>query len=403
MSGIILVTTSSDLANRFSLATSGMCVQVPMDHLPNTPEELFRAFGVSTPPEVVIFDADQDVEGSIELARSMYQLYATAVVLVSSHAQELALTALRAGVADVVPVTADVHDLKASVDRARSEASLRKVSDAAAAAEAITIKKPDGRIVAVVAPKGGVGRSMIATNVAVGLAKRYPQQVVLVDLDLQFGDCAALLNLEPEVTLPDLVHGAPASDMLALKALLTRHETGLWVVPGSDSPVAADTLTPQAISHLLSMLASEFQYIVVDTSHGLSDYTLAVLDKAHELVLVSGFDVPAIRGLRKEIETLRGLDMLPAARHVVMNFFDKGRGLTVKNVETAIGEDVDIVLDLSELVPKSINCGVPMLLVNGRDQVTKRLAQLVDRVTGHTPVNLPWFFGRRGVGTEKAA
>lgn len=404
MSGIVLVSQSADLAERMGFATAGLCVQVPLETLPNTPEELFKTFNISTPPDVVILDADQDVEGAIALARAIDQLYSTAVVLAATNATDLALSALRAGVADVVPMSADVNDLKVSVDRARAAASLRKASDAAAAAASPIIVKPDGRIVAVVAPKGGVGRTMIATNIAVGLAKRYPQQVVLVDLDLQFGDCAVVLNLEPEFALPDMTDGAAAKDMLALKTLLTRHETGLYVVPGSDSPVAADKVSPAAVTHLLSMLASEFQYIVVDTSHGLSEYTLSVLDKAHELVLVAGFDVPSIRALRKEIEALRALDMLPDARHVVVNFFDKDRGLTVKNVQVAIGEDVDIVMDLSPIVPKSINRGIPLLQANGRDPVTKQLERLIDRVTGRTVEHLPWFFGRRGVvALEKAS
>lgn len=403
MSGIVLVSQSSDLAERLGYATDGVCVQVPLDRLPATPEDLFKALNVSTPPDVVILDADQDCEGAITMARAIDQLYSTKVVLAATNATDLALSALRAGVADVVPMGADVKDLKTSIERARTAQALRKASDAAAAAEAVVFAKPEGRIVAVVSPKGGVGRTTIATNIAVGLAKRYPQQVVLVDMDLQFGDCATVLNLEPEFTLPDMTTGAPTKDMLALKSLLTRHETGLFVIPGSDSPTAADKMTPDAITRLLTQLASEFQYIVVDTSHGLSEYTLSVLDKAHELVLVTGFDVPGIRGLRKEIETLRDLDMLPEARHVVVNFFDKDLGLTIKNVQVAILEDVDIVLDQMPLVRKSINRGIPLIQTNGRDPVTKQLERLIDRVTGRTPEPLSWFRGRRGVGTEASS
>lgn len=401
MTGIYLVTPSAGFAERVRLATGGASSHSNLDELPDTPDELFRALNTTTPPTVVILDADPDPQGAINLARAIDQEYPTAVVLVASNATDIALSALRAGAVDVVPSTIDTHDLKGSLDRAKAKAALRKGTATIPSAPVIT--KPDGRIVAVIAPKGGVGRTTVATNIAVGLAKRYPQQVVLVDLDLQFGDCASALNLDPEFTLPDTVQGAATTDPLALKSLLTRHETGLFVVPGSEPPVAADQITTSDITRLLSMLASEFQYVVVDTSQGLSEHTLTILDKAHELVLVSSIDVPGIRGLRKEITTLRDLGMLPDARHIVVNLFDKSLGLTVKNVETAIGEEVDIVLNQSPIVRKSINRGIPLLHANGRDPVTKQLGHLVDRVTGLTPEPLPWFFGRRGVGTEKAA
>jgi pilus assembly protein CpaE len=262
--------------------------------------------------------------------------------------------------------------------------------------------KPDGRIITVASPKGGVGKTTVATNLAVGLAKRYPQQIVLVDLDIHFGDCASALNLEPEFSLPDTIQGAMTQDMLTLKSLLTRHETGLYVVPGSDSPVAADTVTPKDITNLLTMLAKEFQYIVVDTAPGLSEHTLAVLDKANEIVLVTTLDVPGVRGLRKELETLDDLDMLLEARHVVVNFFESSRGLTIKDVQSTIGEEVDIVLNQSPLLPKSTNQGMPLLQVNGRDPITKQLNLLVDRITGRTSETLSGFTGRRGVRAEKS-
>jgi pilus assembly protein CpaE len=201
--------------------------------------------------------------------------------------------------------------------------------------------------------------------------------------------------------LPDTIQGAMTQDMLTLKSLLTRHETGLYVVPGSDSPVAADTVTPKDISNLLTMLATEFQFVVVDTAPGLSEHTLAVLDKANEIVLVTSLDVPGVRGLRKELETLDDLDMLLEARHVVVNFFDTSRGLTIKDVQSTIGEDVDIVLNQSNLLPQSTNQGMPLLQANGRDPITKQLNLLVDRITGRTSDTLSGFTGRRGVRAEK--
>ncbi|MHB1011204.1 MAG: AAA family ATPase [Propionibacteriaceae bacterium] len=402
MSRVVLVSQSAGLTERIGYATGGAFLLLSPNPLPTSAAELFAGLRGAPTPDIIVLDADSDAQGALELAHNLDQSYPCAVILAATNVEPLALAAMRAGVKDLVPVDGDVSEIRKALERAAHFMALR-TAPAAAAGPVPVVDKPAGRVVAIASPKGGVGKTTVATNVAVGLAKRYPQQVVLVDLDIHFGDCASALNLEPEFSLPDTIQGAMTRDMLTLKSLLTRHETGLYVVPGSESPVAADTVTPKDIGNLLTMLAKEFQYVVVDTAPGLSEHTLAVLDKAKEMVLVTTLDVPGVRGLRKEIETLDDLDMLPEARHVVLNFFETSRGLTIKDVQATIGEEVDIVLNQSRLLPQSTNQGIPLLQVNGRDPITKQLSLLVDRITGRTSETLSGFTGRRGVKIERSA
>ena len=400
MSRVVLVSQSAGLTERIGYATGGSFLLLSPNPLPTTAAELFSGLRGAPIPDIIVLDADVDANGAIELARVLDQSMPCVVILAATNPDPLALPALRAGVKDLVASEGDVADIRRALERAAAFLASR-VMPAAVTASVPLVAKPDGRIITVASPKGGVGKTTVATNLAVGLAKRYPQQIVLVDLDVHFGDCASALNLEPEFSLPDTIQGAMTQDMLTLKSLLTRHETGLYVVPGSDSPVAADTVTPKDISQLLTMLAKEFQFVVVDTAPGLSEHTLSVLDKANEIVLVTSLDVPGVRGLRKELETLDDLDMLLEARHVVVNFFDTSRGLTIKDVQSTIGEDVDIVLNQSNLLPQSTNQGMPLLQANGRDPITKQLNLLVDRITGRTSETLSGFTGRRGVRAEK--
>jgi pilus assembly protein CpaE len=402
MSRVVLVSQSAGLTERIGYATGGSFLLLSPNPLPSTGAELFAGLRGAPTPDIIVLDADIDANGAIELARDLDESYPCVVILAATNVEPLALPALRAGVKDLVAAEGDVADIRKALERAAHFLAMRAAS-VAVAQTAPLIAKPNGRVIAVASPKGGVGKTTVATNLAVGLAKRYPQQIVLVDLDIHFGDCASALNLEPEFSLPDTIQGAMTGDMLTLKSLLTRHETGLYVVPGSDSPVAADTVTPKDIANLLTMLAKEFQFVVVDTAPGLSEHTLAVLDKANEMVLVTTLDVPGVRGLRKELETLGDLDMLPEARHVVVNFFESSRGLTIKDVQSTIGEEVDIVLNQSRLLPQSTNQGMPLLQVNGRDPITKQLNLLVDRITGRTSETLKGFTGRRGVKVERSA
>jgi pilus assembly protein CpaE len=241
-----------------------------------------------------------------------------------------------------------------------------------------------GRVISVVSPKGGVGKTTVATNIAVGLAKAEPHSTVLVDLDVQFGDVATALNLTPQHTLADAVHGPASADAMILKTFLTLHETGLYVICGVDTPAAADGVTGDDVARLLTTLAAEFRYVVVDTAPGLSEHTLAALDVTSDPVLLTSMDVPGVRGLRKELQMFDALEMFPDDRFVMLNFADKRSGMSVADVEATLGTDVSVVLPRSKAVPASVNLGVPLLQSGVRDPMTKQLRDLVGRFNAPT-------------------
>jgi pilus assembly protein CpaE len=293
--------------------------------------------------------------------------------------------AMRAGIRDLLAPDADVAEIHAAVERAGNAAAsrrrvLRPVSET---------ERYAGRVITIASPKGGVGKTTVSTNLAIGLTAAAPQSTVLVDLDVQFGDVASALGLVPEYTLPDAVHGPASEDTMVLKTFLTQHPSGLYAVCGSESPAAGDTVTGEDVTRLLASLAREFRYVVVDTAPGLSEQTLAALDRASDVVMLTSMDVPGVRGLRKELDVLRELAMIPAGRHVVMNFADPKGGLSVRDVETTIGTGVDIVLPRSSAVPATTNQGVPILASGSkRDPMVKELRRLVSRFAA-TPLMKP--------------
>ena len=241
---------------------------------------------------------------------------------------------MRAGVRDIIDPAADGAEMRAVLERASDAARAleSEVLDAVA-----PVSTPAGRVISVVSPKGGVGKTTVATNLAVGLARTARHSTVLVDLDVQFGDVGSALNLEPEYTLPDTLRGPASHDTMVLKTFLTLHETGLYVICGPESPAAADSITGPEVSHLLQMLASEFQYVVVDTAPGLSEHVLAAMDQSNDLVLVTSMDVPGVRDLRKELDTLADLNMVADSRCVVLNFTGTRSGLSLPDVEATFG------------------------------------------------------------------
>jgi pilus assembly protein CpaE len=385
MSRVVLAGAGEDLILRVKQATDGDVHVLPPGRLPGDPARLFEQLYDGELPDVLLVGPHAPAPEVLTLAARLdVQTPGIAVVLMADPSPEMWQAAMRAGIRDLIAPDADVAEIHAAVERAGlAAAGRRRVLRPSAETERYT-----GRVITVASPKGGVGKTTVSTNMAIGLTAAAPQSTVLVDLDVQFGDCASALGLTPEYTLPDVVHGAASEDTMVLKTFLTQHPSGLFAVCGSESPAAGDTVSGEDVSRLLASLAREFRYVIVDTAPGLSEQTLAALDRATDVVMLSSMDVPGVRGLRKELDVLRELTMIPAGRHVVMNFHDPKGGLTVRDVELAIGTGVDVVLPRSKHVPSSTNQGVPILQSHRRDPMAKEMQRLVSRFAA-TPLMKP--------------
>lgn len=386
MSRPLLIGDNPQVAAQLQQATSGqLSVVAPAEVRDST--DLARVMNAGA--SIVFIQVAGDPAIPLSMTSAITGYYATPTVLISDQAASISLAAMRAGARDILSPSATAGDYAAAIERAlRSTA--RPDPDAKAGGQ-------PGRVITVASAKGGVGKTTVATNLAVGLALLEPESTVIVDLDVQFGDVASALNLTAEYSLPDAARGATSGDALTLKTLLARHETGLYVVPGSDSPAESDTVTASAAAALIQLLSGSFHYVVIDTSPGLTDHTLAALDMTTDLVLVTSLDVPGVRGLRMELNTLAQLGVVTGTRHVVLNFNEPARGLSVADVEATINTTVDLALPPSITVPLSVNQGVPLLQSRGNDRVTKQLANLVERIAGRPQERARrGLFGRRG-------
>ncbi|MGR0219685.1 AAA family ATPase [Agromyces sp. ZXT2-6] len=235
-------------------------------------------------------------------------------------------------------------------------------------------------VIAVVAPKGGQGKTTVSVNLAAGLASAAPNSVVLVDADVQFGDIAAALDLDPTHTLVDAVQVAAAGDELALKTFLSRHAAGFYIIPGAASPETGDEVSPQQLGVLLRQLTQIFRYVIVDTTPGLDEHTLAVIESSTDAVFVTNMGVPSLRAMRKELELLQQIALLPPNRHMVLNFTEKHSGLTVRDAERIAGAQMNVVMPRSTAVLLASNRGVPLLLDDPKDHAAVALRDLVLRI-----------------------
>lgn len=299
------------------------------------------------------------------------------VIVVGTLDAKLWERALRAGVRDVVSHKAGAEEIRQVFWRAAEATILARANLMPDLTE--TAKKAErGRVIAVVAPKGGSGKTALSVNLAVALAQRHPGKASILDLDLLFGDVTNALLLNPEHSIADAID-APMLDPTLLKVLLTRRERDLFVLTAPDSPALGEMVTNDLVSSAIDGLSSQFEYVVVDTAAGLSEVTLAAIEMADDIVFICDMSVAAVRGLHKVLSALHTLEMLrEKRRHFVLNRADSKVGLSIADVESAVGMPVDVRVPSSRLVPRSMNEGQPLIESAPKSPVARAFVEVAE-------------------------
>ena len=305
------------------------------------------------------------------------------VVLVRTPSPELWVAAAHVGIRDVVAPDAPADDLAAALTAAaeHSERVHRlRAGDPATGSR--------GKVIVVVSPKGGSGKTMVATNLAVLLASSHVGDTVLVDFDGQFGDVASVMGLVPAHTVGHLA-ALPDFDSATLKVFLTRHDrSGLFVLAGADSPEEGEAVTDRLCATIIQMLAADFAHVVVDTAAGLDERTLASIECATDCVMLAGMEVAGVRNLVKEVDALDRAGLVGAQRHFVLNRAGTKVGLDVDDIEAALDMKVRAAIPSSRLVPTAMNRGRVMALEYPDSPVVAELQVLAGQLTTH-PVGAP--------------
>lgn len=389
MTRVLILGGEDSFPARVNILPGTQVVALNRETVESSRFNLLRSLDPQSLPDVMFLCPELPLEAALPLAASVDQRYPTVdLVLLGDPSAEEVVEAMRCGIRDIVPVDASESRLvevlrRADQRKATSSIEAPKTPSAASVAPDVT------RTITVISPKGGVGKTSISTNLAIGLAQQHPMEVVLVDLDLQFGDVAAMLDLVPTATMEDTLGPDAASDNLVLKTLLTVHPAGFYVLPGAESPAANENVQGAQIRRLLAQLSTQFAYIVVDTPAGLDEPTLAALEVTDEVILVSTMDVSCVRAVRKETDLLNELNLLPLSRTMVLNLADRQSGLKVKDVEAVVGLPVDVVIPRSSDVQLASNRGEPLMLLGRRrgGAFVKAISVLIERLERQLPNN----------------
>ena len=233
-----------------------------------------------------------------------------------------------------------------------------------------------GRLVTVFSPKGGTGKTVLSTNIGTSLAKHWGKRALLLDLDLQFGDAAIMLGLEPDKTIYDLVTAPGELDSEKLAGYTTRHACGLDILPAPLRPEDAELVTEAKLARLLEVARESYDVIVVDTSPFFHGPMLATLDRTDELLLLTSLDVPTIKNVRLSLQTLELLSFPPDRIKVVLNRANSKVGMQRKEVESALEMGVRFEVPSDRAVPLAVNRGNPAVLADGKSEFSRAVKEL---------------------------
>ena len=307
----------------------------------------------------------------------------TAVLVVAPKVDaKLLRGALTARVRDVLDVKDGAEALAAAIIALDGAVSRQRTLTPAESAPVPAPVPIEGKVITVFSPKGGVGKSVLSTNLSTAIAQELGRSAILVDLDLQFGDVAVMLHLPPTRTIFDAVQAFDRLDKEMLEGFLVTHESGLRVLLAPLQPEEAESVTTARIAKILKMLRGMADFVVIDTPAALSEVVLTALEQSDLILAVATMDVPSVKNTKVSLQKLQQLGFDMRAIRLVLNRADSKVWLDPHEIELATSNKIIAHIPSDRLVPRSVNKGVPVVLDSPRSAVARSIAALAHEVTG---------------------
>jgi pilus assembly protein CpaE len=345
-------------------------------------------------PDVVLMDINMpDMDGIAATERLSAEAPDSAVIMMSVQGEaDYLRRSMLAGAREFLVKPFSSDELTASIRQVHArevEKQSRRAAAPVAPAGGGEGTAPargdrDGRVVAIFSPKGGVGRTTIAVNMAIAAATELGKSVVLMDGSFQFGDVGVLLNLNPKnKSIADLVPELEAGEPESLDTFVINHSAGIRVLLAPPSPEMAELITPTAVKRVIEALRREHDLVFVDCTSWFNETTLSILDAADTVLTILSLEITSIKNMRLFLEVAEQLGYEHGKVQLVLNRADSSLGIRVTDVENSIGRKVDhtIVSDGRSVV-YALNRGVPFFLSNRETQVSQDILRLAESVAG---------------------
>lgn len=342
----------------------------PMSHImpiDGAAGRLGRESGV----DLVVVALPLDLERGLGLLPALTRIAPGKVLAVGPTADsKLILGALRAGAEDYVDVAELEVELEAAIGR-MTEAGRDPVEA--------------GKLIAVLSPNGGSGSSTIAANVAASLAKAH-KAAGLLDMKLESGDLASLLDLKPAFTLADLCQNAARLDRVMFERSLVKHESGVSLLAAPLHLGDAARVKPEGVAQAVLLARASFPYVVADLDHSFREEQAVILRQADVVMVVFRLEFSSLRNVRRTLEHLEAMDIGPEKVVLVVNRYGQAQEVAPTKAMEALGRSINhYVPEDAKSVNRANNHGVPVVLESPTAKVSRSLAQLANSVNGrHT-------------------
>jgi pilus assembly protein CpaE len=315
-------------------------------------------------PHLLILELDADYSKTFSRIQAILAASpATEIFLTAPRTEpEVLLEALRAGVKEFIPQPIKGDELQEAFERFRERHKGKKPSTT-----------QHGKLITVIGSKGGVGTTTIAVNLATSLREANDNSsVVLVDLNPQFGDAALFLDMEPAHTMGDVAKNITRLDETFLMSVLSKHASGLYVLPSVGAVEDIGLLTPEAVERTLELLQTMFDYIIIDSGDSLADTTLATFNLSTTVFLVCTLTLPVLRNTKRLLNILTHLNYPTDHIKTIVNRYEKHTEVSVKDMEEVLGRTASWMIPNDYFTTmNAINKGQSLSAVASRADVTK--------------------------------
>ncbi|NOK59698.1 MAG: DNA-binding response regulator, NarL/FixJ family, contains REC and HTH domains [Chloroflexi bacterium AL-W] len=332
-------------------------------------------------PDVVLMDINMpDMDGIAATEAMISQVPTTQVIMMSVQGeQDYLRRSMLAGAREFLIKPISAEDLYNAIRHVYRLRTTQRVAVAASTTETGGDGGgPDhGQIIAVFSPKGGVGTSSIAANLAVTLRQQTNKKVALVDGNLILGDLGVIMNMVSNKTVADLANRIAELDRDLLYDVLATHTTQVKVMLAPPNPQMGELVTSDHLRAILDMMRKEFDYVVVDTPSSFQDRALAILDMADRIAVLMTLEMTCIKNIKLFLEVAELLEYSQEKILLVLNKADSRLGIRVENVEETIRHKVTHqIANAAHEMTLAINQGLPMVIEKRGHQTAKDIAKL---------------------------
>lgn len=239
-----------------------------------------------------------------------------------------------------------------------------------------------GKIVSVFSTTGGVGKTTLALNTAISIAKNTGDKVAIVDLDLQFGDITLLSNIKPSKTIVNVIEDFSDMDQYIIEEYMLDYIAGIKILAAPIKPEDSEFIGPEHISKILDMLKEQFHYIIIDTAPSFQDVILSALDKSDKILFVTSMELHSIKNVKLGLEVMDSLNYSEGKVSLIANKSTQKYGIKYKDIQDSLDREVNIFIpDDKKTVTNAINKGYPFMRNRKGGKIYRSLKKLANSIT----------------------